>query len=95
MSVQIANQETKIYLSPNRKNSNVGTVAGLPYLLQAFPTLCPKQEFHSKCGEFLYSFTHSEGTSPNKRILAVFVYENGYETFSYKQKDGWKHYLQD
>lgn len=53
----------------------------------------PKQEFLSQSGPMLSSFTHSEGKSPNKKILAVFVHPNGYETFGFSQDEGWKHYL--
>lgn len=52
-----------------------------------------REEFLSKAGKFLHSETQEFGTSPNKKILAVFHYENGYETFSHTAGEGWRYYL--
>ncbi len=77
----------------NPNSGQVGVMAGLGRLKSIPSTQCKKDEFMNKAGKLSYSFTHSEGQSPNKKILAVFVHPNGYETFGYPKEEGWKHYL--
>lgn len=74
-------------------NGQAGVMAGLGKLRSLPSTQCEKDKFMSEAGRLSYSFTHSEGNSPNKKILAVFVHPNGYETFGYAKGEGWKHYL--
>ena len=62
--------------------------------LEALPSKkVSKQAFLSSAGSLQDSFTHEEGTSPRKKILAVFQHEFGYETFGYAEGEGWKHYI--
>ena len=74
-------------------SQQAGVMAELGKLRSIPSVQCNKDKFQSEAGKLSYSFTHSEGSSPHKRILAVFVHPKGYETFGYSKNEGWKHYL--
>lgn len=74
-------------------SGQAGVMADLNTLSSIPSIQCNKDEFMGEAGKLSYSFTHSEGNSPNKKILAVFVHPKGYETFGYPKEEGWKHYL--
>lgn len=94
LSIPSSSQENPTMVHMFHPNTGqAGVMAGLGKLKSIPSRKVTKEEFMKNSGKLSYSFSHSEGTSPNKRILAVLVHPNGYETFGYAKNEGWKHYL--
>lgn len=92
MSIFPSDQSTKVQ---NFSLSEKAPIGDLTFLESIPAKQVPKQEFMNNAGPLMlsHSFTQEFGNSPNKKILAIFVHPNGYETFGYPKEEGWKHYL--